>query len=81
MSQDEMEHLITAAGYRPRQRTNLYERFVTREDTAALARQYRHAITPANRDLVSPGPEGTGAAAPATSATSAGSALLPVLAS
>src|ERR1700688_1243655 len=62
MSQDEMEHLITAAGYRPRQRTNLYERFVTREDTAALAHQYRHAITPPNRALVSPGAGGVGAA-------------------
>ena len=29
MSQDEMEHLISAAGYIPRQRTNLYERLVT----------------------------------------------------
>jgi cyclic dehypoxanthinyl futalosine synthase len=71
MSQDEMEHLIAAAGYRPRQRTNLYERFVTREDTAALARQYRHALTPQNRDLASPMPAGaTAAASPA---------LLPVL--
>jgi cyclic dehypoxanthinyl futalosine synthase len=51
MSQEEMEHLIAAAGYVPRQRTNLYERLVTREDTAALARQYRHALTPENRDL------------------------------
>jgi cyclic dehypoxanthinyl futalosine synthase len=51
MSQEEMEHLISAAGYVPRQRTNLYERLVTREDTAALARQYRHALTPENRDL------------------------------
>ncbi len=34
MSQDEMEHLIEAAGYVPKQRTNLYERLVTREDTA-----------------------------------------------
>ena len=53
MSQDEMEHLITAAGYVPKQRTNLYERIVTREDTAEMARQYRHALTPQNRDLVS----------------------------
>jgi cyclic dehypoxanthinyl futalosine synthase len=53
MSQDEMEHLITAAGYTPRQRTNLYERLVTREDTAAMARKYRQSLTPANRDLVS----------------------------
>jgi cyclic dehypoxanthinyl futalosine synthase len=77
MSQDEMEHLIRAAGYRPRQRTNLYERLVTREDTAALARQYRHAITPANRDLASPAP-GEVAAPPAAQAL-AESALLPVL--
>ena len=47
MSQDEMEHLISAAGYEPRQRTNLYERLVTREETAELARRYRHALTPA----------------------------------
>ena len=53
MSQDEMEHLIESAGYIPKQRTNLYERIVTREDTADLAKQYRHALTPANRDLVS----------------------------
>jgi cyclic dehypoxanthinyl futalosine synthase len=53
MSQDEMEHLITSAGYIPKQRTNLYERLVTREDTAETARQYRHALTPQNRDLVS----------------------------
>jgi cyclic dehypoxanthinyl futalosine synthase len=53
MSQDEMEHLISSAGYIPKQRTNLYERLVTRDETAALARQYRHALTPANRDLVS----------------------------
>lgn len=53
MSQDEMEHLILAAGYTPRQRTNLYERLVTRDETAELARKYRHALTAANRDLVS----------------------------
>ncbi|MES1244053.1 MAG: cyclic dehypoxanthinyl futalosine synthase [Acidobacteriota bacterium] len=53
MSQDEMEHLISTAGYIPKQRTNLYERLVTRDETAALAREYRHALTPANRDLVS----------------------------
>jgi cyclic dehypoxanthinyl futalosine synthase len=53
MSQDEMEHLIRAAGYTPKQRTNLYERIVTRDETAELARQYRHALTPQNRDLVS----------------------------
>ncbi|MFY9825693.1 MAG: cyclic dehypoxanthinyl futalosine synthase [Thermoanaerobaculia bacterium] len=53
MSQDEMEHLITSAGYVPKQRTNLYERLVTREDTAAMARKYRQSLTPANRDLVS----------------------------
>ncbi|HYN20389.1 MAG TPA: cyclic dehypoxanthinyl futalosine synthase [Thermoanaerobaculia bacterium] len=53
MSQDEMEHLILSAGYTPKQRTNLYERIVTREDTAELAKQYRHSLTPQNRDLVS----------------------------
>ncbi len=53
MSQDEMEHLIQSAGYVPKQRTNLYERIVTREDTAEMARKYRHALTPQNRDLVS----------------------------
>jgi cyclic dehypoxanthinyl futalosine synthase len=55
MSQAEMEHLIQAAGYQPRQRTNLYERLVTREETAELAQKYRHALTPQNRDLVSAG--------------------------
>ncbi|HSM14178.1 MAG TPA: cyclic dehypoxanthinyl futalosine synthase, partial [Thermoanaerobaculia bacterium] len=54
MSQDEMEHLIRSAGYDPKQRTNLYERFVTREDTAELAQRYRHALTPEMRDLASP---------------------------
>ncbi len=53
MSQDEMEHLIESGGYTPKQRTNLYERIVSRDDTADLAKQYRHALTPANRDLVS----------------------------
>ncbi|MDX1503218.1 MAG: cyclic dehypoxanthinyl futalosine synthase [Thermoanaerobaculia bacterium] len=56
MSQDEMEHLIASAGFEPRQRTNLYERFVTREDTAALAERYRGALTRENRDLASPLP-------------------------
>jgi cyclic dehypoxanthinyl futalosine synthase len=56
MSQDEMEHLIVQAGYAPKQRTNLYERLVTREDTAPLARRYRHALTPQNRELASPLP-------------------------
>jgi cyclic dehypoxanthinyl futalosine synthase len=51
MSQEEMERLITQAGFRPRQRTNLYERFVERADTEPLARRYRDALTPANRDL------------------------------
>jgi cyclic dehypoxanthinyl futalosine synthase len=64
MSQDEMEHLISAAGYVPRQRTNLYERLVTREETAEMARKYRGSLTAANRDLVS---------------SSASPALLPVL--
>jgi cyclic dehypoxanthinyl futalosine synthase len=54
MSQDEMEHLIQSAGYTPRQRTNLYERFVTREQTATAARKHRRALTPENRDLASP---------------------------
>jgi cyclic dehypoxanthinyl futalosine synthase len=53
MSQDEMEHLIESAGYVPKQRTNLYERIVTRADTAEMARKYRHSLTPQNRDLVS----------------------------
>lgn len=53
MSQDEMEHLIRSAGYTPKQRTNLYERIVTRDDMAEQARRYRGALTPANRDLVS----------------------------
>ena len=53
MSQDEMEHLISSAGYIPKQRTNLYERIVTRADTAEMAKKYRHSLTPQNRDLVS----------------------------
>jgi cyclic dehypoxanthinyl futalosine synthase len=53
MSQDDMEHLIRQAGYEPRQRTNLYERLVTREETAPTARKYRHALTPQNRELAS----------------------------
>ncbi len=53
MSQEEMERLITGAGYTPRQRTNLYERLVDRADTEELARRYRPALTPANRDLAS----------------------------
>ena len=56
MSQDEMEQLITSAGYTPRQRTNLYERFVTRDDTSEAALRYRGALTPENRELVSPLP-------------------------
>ncbi len=54
MSQDEMEHLIRQAGYEPKQRTNLYERFVTRDETAELASKYRHALTPENRPYASP---------------------------
>jgi 2-iminoacetate synthase ThiH len=54
MSQDEMERLIRSAGYQPRQRTNLYERFITRDDTAAAAARWRHALTPENRALASP---------------------------
>jgi cyclic dehypoxanthinyl futalosine synthase len=68
MSQDEMEHLIGAAGYQPRQRTNLYERLVTRDDTAELAARYRHALTPEKLELA---PNTTGGTA---------SRLLPVVA-
>ncbi len=53
MSQDEMEHLIASAGYEPRQRTNLYERYVTREDTAEQAAKYMGSLTAQNRDLAS----------------------------
>jgi cyclic dehypoxanthinyl futalosine synthase len=56
MTQEEMERLIREAGYRPRQRTNLYERFVEPGDTAAMARKYRHALTAENRALASPLP-------------------------
>ena len=49
MTQEEMEHLISSAGYVPKQRTNLYERIVTRADTEPLARKYRHALTPEHR--------------------------------
>ena len=44
----------TDTGYEPKQRTNLYERFVTRDETAELARKYRHALTAENRPLASP---------------------------
>ena len=54
MTQEAMEHLIAAAGYEPRQRTNLYERLVSREDTEPLARKYRHALTPEHRGHASP---------------------------
>jgi cyclic dehypoxanthinyl futalosine synthase len=56
MTQEEMERIIVQAGYRPRQRTNLYERFVEPGDTAAIARKYRHALTAENRALASPLP-------------------------
>jgi cyclic dehypoxanthinyl futalosine synthase len=55
MTQDEMEHLIATAGYQPRQRTNLYERWVTREDTAATALRYRGSLTAPNIELASSG--------------------------
>ncbi|MGH9382357.1 MAG: cyclic dehypoxanthinyl futalosine synthase [Thermoanaerobaculia bacterium] len=51
MSQEEMEHLISEAGYTPRQRTNLYERLVAAEETAPVAARFRYALTPQNRDL------------------------------
>ena len=54
MSQQEMEHLIGSAGFEARQRTNLYERYVTREETATTARRYRPALKPQNRDLAEP---------------------------
>ena len=53
MSQAEMEHLIRSAGYEPAQRTNLYERTVTRAETAELAAKYRHALTPEHQGLAS----------------------------
>jgi 2-iminoacetate synthase ThiH len=53
MSQEEMEHLITAAGFQPRQRTNLYERRVSRQETDSLVERFAHALTPENRDLAS----------------------------
>ncbi len=56
MSQDEMEQLITSAGFTPRQRSNLYERFFTRDDTSEAAARYRGTLTPENRELVSPLP-------------------------
>ena len=56
MTQEEMEHLIRAAGYEPKQRTNLYERIVTRADTEPAAKKYRHALTPEHRGHVSPLP-------------------------
>jgi cyclic dehypoxanthinyl futalosine synthase len=53
MTQDEMEHLISSAGFEPKQRTNLYERLVTRAETAELAARYRAALTPEKRDMAS----------------------------
>lgn len=47
MTQEEMERLIRHAGYEPRQRTNLYERWVTAEDTEETAERYRVALLPA----------------------------------
>ena len=51
MSQEEMERLIVQAGYIPRQRSNLYDRFVEKEDTAESAQRYSHAITAENQRL------------------------------
>lgn len=51
MSQEEMQRLITSAGFEPRQRTNLYERHVDPGDTEEMARRYRDALTPAHREL------------------------------
>jgi 2-iminoacetate synthase ThiH len=53
MSQAEMEHLIRSAGYEPAQRTNLYDRRVSRQDTAELAARYRSALTPEHQGLAS----------------------------
>lgn len=50
MSQQEMEHLIREAGFEPRQRTNLYERFVEPSDTEGPAARYRQALVSAGRD-------------------------------
>jgi cyclic dehypoxanthinyl futalosine synthase len=79
MTQDEMEHLIAAAGYQPRQRSNLYERWITRDDTAATALRYRGSLTAGNLELAS---SGGGADHPLRSrAGAAGDATrLPVLA-
>jgi len=54
MSQEEMERLIRSAGYEPRQRTNLYERYVTREETTELAERFKAALTPEKRGMASP---------------------------
>lgn len=51
MSQDEMEHLIAEAGYKARQRTNLYERIVSRDETQPWAEKYSHALTPEHQGL------------------------------
>jgi cyclic dehypoxanthinyl futalosine synthase len=56
MTRDEMEHLIRSAGYEPRQRTNLYERFVEAADTQESAKRYRSALTAENRGLGAPLP-------------------------
>jgi hypothetical protein len=47
MSREEMQHLIRSAGYEPRQRTNLYERWVEEVETEEMVRRYAGAFTPA----------------------------------
>jgi hypothetical protein len=44
MSQEEMERLIRAAGYEPKQRTNLYERWVEPAESAEMVERYRGAL-------------------------------------
>ncbi|HEX6202590.1 MAG TPA: hypothetical protein VF100_06275, partial [Thermoanaerobaculia bacterium] len=50
MSQEEMERLIRHAGYEPRQRTNLYERWVTAEEMEETAERYRFALVAQGRE-------------------------------
>ena len=42
-----MQHLIRSAGYEPRQRTNLYERWVEEGETEEMVRRYAGALVPA----------------------------------
>jgi cyclic dehypoxanthinyl futalosine synthase len=50
MSQAEMQRLIRSAGYAPKQRTNLYERWVEPDETAEMVERYRGALVASGRE-------------------------------